>query len=84
MKHIAYGFIDNGTVDISVFPTFVPKDQLLSQVGQQMNALEIFAKVLVLLSIGPGAGPRPTASAVIADQSISLMVAGPNHQKKYK
>ncbi len=68
VKHIAYGFIDNGTVDISVFPTFVPKDQLLSQVGQQMNALEIYCEGIgSTVYYGPGAGPRPTASAVIAD-----------------
>ena len=68
VKHIAYSFIDNGTVDISVFPTFVPKDQLLSQVGQQMNALEIYCEGIgSTVYYGPGAGPRPTASAVIAD-----------------
>jgi homoserine dehydrogenase len=68
IKHIAYGSLDNGQVNVSAFPTFVPKDQLLSQVGQQMNALEIFCESIgSTVYYGPGAGPKPTASAVIAD-----------------
>ena len=68
VKHIAYGSIVNGGVNVSAFPTFVPKGQLLSQVGQQMNALEIFCEEIgSTVYYGPGAGPKPTASAVIAD-----------------
>ena len=68
VKHIAYGSIVDGEVNVSAFPTFVPKGQLLSQVGQQMNALEIFCEEIgSTVYYGPGAGPKPTASAVIAD-----------------
>ena len=68
IKHIAYGSIQENEVNVSAYPTFVPKDQLLSQVGKQMNALEIFCEGLgSTVYYGPGAGPKPTASAVIAD-----------------
>ena len=67
-KHIAYGSLDGNEANISAFPTFVPKDQLLSQVGQQMNALEVHCEGIgSTVYYGPGAGPQPTASAVIAD-----------------
>ena len=68
IKHIAYGSLEGNVASISAFPTFVPKDQLLSQVGQQMNALEIYCEGIgSTVYYGPGAGPKPTASAVIAD-----------------
>ncbi len=36
--------------------------------GQQMNALEIYAQGIgSTVYYGPGAGPEPTASAVVAD-----------------
>ena len=68
IKHIAYGSIDENEANVSAYPTFVPNDQLLSQVGKQMNALEINCEGLgSTVYYGPGAGPKPTASAVIAD-----------------
>ena len=68
IKHIAYGIIEGEEVNVSAYPTFVPKDQLLSQVGQQMNALEVYCEDIgSTVYYGPGAGPKPTASAVIAD-----------------
>ncbi|MDB3976492.1 homoserine dehydrogenase [Gammaproteobacteria bacterium] len=68
IKHIAYGSIEGEEVNVSAYPTLVSKDQLLSQVGQQMNALEIFCEDIgSTVYYGPGAGPKPTASAVIAD-----------------
>ena len=35
VKHIAYGSIVDGDVNVSAFPTFVPKGQLLSQVDNK-------------------------------------------------
>ena len=67
IKHIAYGSEAN-EVFVSAYPTLVPNDQLLSQVGMQMNALEVNCDSLgSTVYYGPGAGPKPTASAVIAD-----------------
>ena len=68
IKHIAYGSIEANEVFVSAYPTLVPNDQLLSQVGMQMNALEVNCDGLgSTVYYGPGAGPKPTASAVIAD-----------------
>lgn len=68
IKHIAYGSIEENEVCVSAYPTLVSNDQLLSQVGMQMNALEIYCEGLgSTVYYGPGAGPKPTASAVIAD-----------------
>ena len=68
IKHIAYGSIEANEVFVSAYPTLVPNDQLLPQVGMQMNALEVNCDGLgSTVYYGPGAGPKPTASAVIAD-----------------
>ena len=68
IKHIALGELDNNVVGVSAYPTLVDKETLLSQVGKEMNALEIFSEgVGSTVYYGPGAGPEPTASAVIAD-----------------
>ena len=68
IKHIALGELDSNVVCVSAYPTLVDKETLLSQVGKEMNALEIFSEgVGSTVYYGPGAGPEPTASAVIAD-----------------
>ena len=68
IKHIAYGSLVDEEVSVSAYPTLVSKDLLLSQVGQQMNALDICCEDMgSTVYYGPGAGPKPTASAVIAD-----------------
>ena len=75
-------------MNISAYPTLVSKDQLLSQVGQQMNALEIYCEGIgSTVYYGPGAGPKPTASAVIADL-VDISNGGwpdtPNKENKNK
>ena len=68
IKHIAFGRLLDNSVFVSAYPTLVPHEVILSQVGQQMNALEIYAKGIgSTVYYGPGAGPEPTASAVVAD-----------------
>ena len=68
IKHIAYGNLIDNEVSVSAYPTLVSKQLLLSQVGQQMNALDIHCEEMgSTVYYGPGAGPKPTASAVIAD-----------------
>lgn len=68
IKHIAFGRLVDQTVFVGAYPTLVPHEVILSQVGQQMNALEIYAKGIgSTVYYGPGAGPEPTASAVVAD-----------------
>ena len=68
IKHIAFGRLLDNSVFVSAYPTLVPHEVILSQVGQQMNALEIYAHGIgSTVYYGPGAGPEPTASAVVAD-----------------
>ena len=68
IKHIAHGELENNVVSVNAYPTLVDNETLLSQVGKEMNALEIFSEgVGSTVYYGPGAGPEPTASAVIAD-----------------
>ena len=68
IKHIAQGELENNVVCVSAYPTLVDNETLLSQVGKEMNALEIFSEGMgSTVYYGPGAGPEPTASAVIAD-----------------
>ena len=68
IKHIAHGEIVNNIACVSAFPTLVDNETLLSKVGKEMNALEIFSEgVGSTVYYGPGAGPEPTASAIIAD-----------------
>ena len=68
IKHIAHGELENNVVCVNAYPTLVDNETLLSQVGKEMNALEIFSEgVGSTVYYGPGAGPEPTASAVIAD-----------------
>ena len=68
IKHIAHGEIVNNIACVSAFPTLVDNKTLLSKVGKEMNALEIFSEgVGSTVYYGPGAGPEPTASAIIAD-----------------
>ena len=68
IKHIALGELEKNIACVSAYPTLVNKETLLSRVGKEMNAVEIFSEgVGSTLYYGPGAGPEPTASAVIAD-----------------
>ena len=68
IKHIAFGRLLDNSVFVSAYPTLVPHEVILSQVGKQMNALEIYAHGIgSTVYYGPGAGPEPTASAVVAD-----------------
>ena len=68
IKHIAHGELNGNSVFVSAFPTLVDNGALLSQVGKEMNAVEIFSEGMgSTVYYGPGAGPKPTASAVIAD-----------------
>lgn len=55
-------------LDIRVHPTLVPKEHLLAAVNEEKNA--IFVKgdfVGNTMFYGPGAGERPTASAIVSD-----------------
>ena len=68
IKHIALGKVKDNKVSVCAHPMLVKNSSILSKVGQEMNALEVFAEGIgSTVYYGPGAGPIPTASAVIAD-----------------
>jgi len=82
VKLLAIGRQEKGRVMLRVHPTMIPEGNLLAQVEGAYNAFYITGdEVGRLLLYGPGAGSRPTASAVVADivdiaRAISL---GGNH-----
>jgi homoserine dehydrogenase len=69
-------------VDARVHPCFVPKEELLASVDGVLNAVQVEGDLLGrVLFQGPGAGPFPTASAIVADvmdaaHSVAVAKAG--------
>jgi homoserine dehydrogenase len=55
-------------VEVSVQPTLIPRRLPLGGVDGVLNAVEIVGDAVgLVLLVGPGAGPEPTASAVLSD-----------------
>ena len=68
IKLLAVGKRGEDGVDARVHPTFVPQDELLANVDGVLNAVQVEGDLLGrVLFQGPGAGPYPTASAIVAD-----------------
>jgi len=68
IKLLAVYRVINGGLDLRVHPTLIDSEHLLSAVSNEMNA--IFVKgdfVGNTMFYGPGAGERPTASAIVSD-----------------
>jgi len=60
--------LDSGKIFATVYPCFVPKENMLSHVNGVMNAVLVTGNAVgETMFYGPGAGKYPTASAVIAD-----------------
>lgn len=58
----------DGALSLSVAPRFVPDTDLFSRVVANFNAVEIVGDLVGPVWLhGQGAGPEPTASAIIAD-----------------
>ncbi len=65
-----------GTVTLSVKPEFVSNDDLFSRVVRNFNAVEIVGDHVGPVWLhGQGAGPEPTASAILSDV-IEAVAAG--------
>ncbi|UCG15115.1 MAG: homoserine dehydrogenase [Phycisphaerales bacterium] len=59
---------DDGSVEARVHPTLVPECQSLASVGGVLNAVRIDGNLTgPVVLIGRGAGPEPTASAILSD-----------------
>lgn len=60
--------VHNGSVEVLVAPTLLPKDSMLGSVSNEFNAVLVKGDVVgELMFYGKGAGPDPTSSAVIGD-----------------
>ena len=78
IKHLGIARREGDALQLRVHPTLIPESKAIAQVDGVLNAVMISASgVGELLLVGPGAGSRPTASAVMADVvSIARSVAG--------
>ena len=68
IKLLANGRLVEGELIASVQPTLIARDEPLAKVDGVLNAVQVEGDLVgrVVLE-GPGAGPGPTASAVLAD-----------------
>lgn len=68
IKHLGIAKRDGDAVELRVHPTLIPESLPIATVDGVLNAVMVQASgVGELMLIGPGAGSRPTASAVCAD-----------------
>ncbi len=68
IKLIASAELDGEEWRLRVAPEFVPGDDLLAHVRLNFNAVEITGdRVGPVVLYGQGAGPQPTASAIVSD-----------------
>ena len=68
IKLLASGRLVDGGIAASVRPTLVAHEEPLAKVDGVLNAVQVEADLVGrVLFEGPGAGPAPTASAVLAD-----------------
>lgn len=68
IKLLAIGKNDGESIQVRVHPTLISEDLLLAKVDGVFNAIQIDADVAGrILLYGRGAGPEPTASAIVSD-----------------
>jgi homoserine dehydrogenase len=73
----------SGGIELRVHPTLVPAKRLIANVEGAMNAVLVKGDAVgATLYYGPGAGAKPTASAVIADlvDVTRMHTADPEHR----
>jgi len=59
---------EDGSIDVRVHPTMIPRGSLLAEVGGSYNAIFVQGEALgSSLYFGRGAGGMPTATAVLSD-----------------
>ncbi|MFH1856658.1 MAG: homoserine dehydrogenase [Candidatus Omnitrophota bacterium] len=74
VKLLAIAKVNKDKLRLSVHPTLLPKDYLLSQVNGSFNAIYIKGDLVgETIFYGRGAGPNPTSSAIISDL-VNLVV----------
>lgn len=68
IKHLGIAKQHADGVELRVHPTLLPKDALLANVDEVLNAVSLFGDAAgTTVYSGAGAGRLPTASAVVAD-----------------
>jgi homoserine dehydrogenase len=68
IKLLASGRVVDGGLVASVRPTLISRDEPLAKVDGVLNAIQIEGDLVGRVVFeGPGAGPKPTASAILAD-----------------
>ena len=68
IKSLAIANMDNGTVQLRVYPALVPAEHMLAKVDGVYNAVEVDGSLSgKVLFHGAGAGREPTTSAVVGD-----------------
>ncbi|MCC6627757.1 MAG: homoserine dehydrogenase [Chloroflexi bacterium] len=79
VKLLAVARRDGSDISASVAPVLVPKSDLLAGVSGVFNAIQFDGDLVgrVLLS-GRGAGPGPTASAILGDVAAVIVGSGPD------
>ena len=85
IKHLGIAKREGDSLQLRVHPTLIPTTKPLAQVDGVLNAVMINASgVGELLLVGPGAGSRPTASAVSADIVAIARAMASNGQPQIK
>ncbi len=60
--------LEDGKISVSVSPFLIPLTQPLAQIDGVLNAIQVRGDLIrELLLVGPGAGPKPTSSAILGD-----------------
>ncbi|MDO8689450.1 MAG: homoserine dehydrogenase [Dehalococcoidia bacterium] len=68
IKLLAIAREEGGMVEARVHPTLVPQSLLMAQIGGVFNAVRVDGDLVgTVIFYGPGAGSRPTTSAIVAD-----------------
>lgn len=89
IKLIGFAQIENGAIEVSVQPTFLPKEHPLAAVNNENNAVYLCGEAVgQTMFFGPGAGSLPTATAIISDlitavKRLQLGIRG-NHLINFK
>lgn len=75
IKLIASARLADGKLELRVAPEFVPGDNMLAHVRANINAIEIVGdRVGPVVLSGQGAGPLPTASALLSDAMEAVRI----------
>lgn len=83
IKHLGVARRTELGVELRVHPALIPEKALLANVNGVMNAVQVHGDAVgSTLFYGPGAGSRPTASAVVADliDVARVMTADPTNR----